>query len=434
MAVSKLSKTTIEAIQPGERDIYLWDSVLGRFGVRVTPADARIYLIQYRAKMPSGGSKTRRVVIGYHGRPWTVDQARAEARQLLAKVDLTQDPFADREAARATQAEAILQAAGRERDTVRAVVDRYIELRESQSRSVVETARLLRRGPSAEWGDRHIGEIRRSDVADLIDKLSLRSPAIARSTFAVVRPFFGWCLERDLIERSPCDGFRAPPRPKARERVLADDELRLAWLGADRLSGTFGQIVKLLLLTGQRRGEVAGMLWSELDLEAGIWRLPGERTKNGRAHEVDLSRQALAVIKSVPRTGPHLFPGRGLDAAATGFSATKRQLNRRVREAGALLPVDADQPPLPSAATWRLHDLRRTAATGMAGMGVAPHVIERILNHVSGAQGGLVGVYQRHEYRPDRRAALFAWADRVEEIVSGQPVPSNVTHLAERRA
>lgn len=147
-------------------------------------------------------------------------------------------------------------------------------------------------------------------------------------------------MERDLIITSPCEGFRAPPRPKARERVLTDDELRLAWHGSDRLSGLFGPLVKLLILTGQRRAEVAGMTWAELDLDAAVWRMTGDRTKNGRAHEVDLSDQALAVIEDIPRTGTFLFPARG-EGAARGFSATKRQLNRRVREVNEDAAEDA---------------------------------------------------------------------------------------------
>ncbi|PQZ79474.1 MULTISPECIES: site-specific integrase [unclassified Brevundimonas] len=441
MATLKLTKTSVEAVSPGVKDIYCWDAQLSRFGLRVTPSGSRIYLIQYRSRAVAGEPpKTRRITIGHHGKPWTVDQARSEAKRLLAQVDLAGDPFAAREADRFARRAAIdaaeveaLRLADRQRDTFRAVAERFIDLRAKRNRSWQETERLLRHGPVAQWGERHIGDIRRADVADLIDSITKRSPAIARATFAAVRPLFSWCLERDLITTSPCEGLRAPPRPKSRERVLTDEEIKLAWQGSDRLSGLFGPLVKLLILTGQRRAEVAGMTWAELDLDAGIWRLPGDRTKNGRDHEVDLSDQALAVIADIPKTGPHLFPARG-EGAARGFSATKRQLNRRVREAGeAELDTGEEAEELPDASTWRLHDLRRTAATGMAALGVAPHVVERVLNHVSGSQGGLVGVYQRHEYRTERKAALAAWGSKVEAIVSGREEPNNVTPLPVRR-
>lgn len=441
MATLKLTKTAVEALSPGAKDIYCWDTQLSRFGLRMTPSGSRIYLVQYRSRAVAGEPpKTRRITIGHHGKPWTVDQARSEAKRLLAQVDLAGDPFADREADRlarraaidAAEAEA-LRLADRQRDTFKAVAERFIDLRAKRNRSWQETERLLRHGPVAQWGERHIGDIRRADVADLIDGIARRSPAIARATFAAVRPLFSWCLERDLITTSPCEGLRAPPRPKSRERVLTDEEIKLAWQGSDRLSGLFGPLVKLLILTGQRRAEVAGMTWAELDLDAGVWRLTGDRTKNSRAHEVDLSDQALAVIADIPKTGPHLFPARG-EGAARGFSATKRQLNRRVREAGeAELDAEEKAEELPDASTWRLHDLRRTAATGMAALGVAPHVVERVLNHVSGSQGGLVGVYQRHEYRAERKAALAAWGSKVEAIVKGCEEPSNVTPLPIRR-
>ncbi len=441
MATLKLTKTSVEAVSPGAKDIYCWDAQLSRFGLRVTPAGSRIYLIQYRSRAVAGEPpKTRRITIGHHGKPWTVDQARSEAKRLLAQVDLAGDPFADREADRLARRAAIdaaeieaLRLADRQRDTFKAVAERFIDLRAKRNRSWQETERLLRHGPVAQWGERHIGDIRRADVADLIDGIARRSPAIARATFAAVRPLFSWCLERDLITTSPCEGLRAPPRPKSRERVLTDDEIKLAWQGSDRLSGLFGPLVKLLILTGQRRAEVAGMTWAELDLDAAIWRLPGDRTKNGRDHEVDLSDQALVVIADIPKTGPHVFPARG-EGAARGFSATKRQLNRRVREAGeAELDTGEEPEELPDASTWRLHDLRRTAATGMAALGVAPHVVERVLNHVSGSQGGLVGVYQRHEYRTERKAALAAWGSKVETIVSGREEPTNVTPMPVRR-
>lgn len=441
MPTCRLTKTVVEAISPRPTDQYYWDA-LPRFGLRVTPAGSRIYLIQYRARSaPGQPPKTRRVTIGHHGQPWTVEQARNEAKRLLAQVDLDGDPFAqraaDRDARAAEQRQIAAQAMAdteRAANSFKAVAERYLEIKVSANRSAVETKRLLRHGPIAEWGARHIGDVQRSDVGDLIDKIALRSPAIARSTFAVVRPFFAWCVERDLIERSPCEGLRAPPRPKPRERVLSDDELRRAWHGSDRLSGSFGPIVKLLILTGQRRAEVAGMTWAELDLAGAVWRLPGERTKNGRAHEVDLSPQALEVLEKVPRIGPLLFPARSHrvsrdgEGAVRGFSATKRQLNQRVVEADADSELDPSAD-LPMPSTWRLHDLRRTAATGMAGLGIAPHVIERILNHISGAQGGLVGVYQRHEYRPERKAAMLAWGSQVEAIVSGRPSFDNVHQL-----
>ncbi|MBU2135563.1 MAG: tyrosine-type recombinase/integrase, partial [Alphaproteobacteria bacterium] len=341
----------------------------------------------------------------------------------------------------------------RQRDSFAAVAERYIELKAKTNRSWAETERLLRFGepkpadtakrrsgrphrsdtigPMTAWADRHVAEIRRADVADLMDAIGKRSPAVARATYAALRGLFAWCMERDLVDASPCDGFKAPPRPKARERVLADQELRQIWRASDDLGELFGPIVKLLMLTGQRRAEVAGMAWSELDLDAQIWRIPGERTKNGKAHELDLCDQAVEILKGMARTGPLVFPARG-EGAARGFSATKRRLDELVHGLRAKEAAEAGVE-LEASAPWRLHDLRRTAATGMAGLGFPPHVVERVLNHVSNTQSGLVGVYQRHEYRQERKAASAAWGAHVGAVLSGEP-PSLASNVVPIRA
>jgi len=465
MTSQKLTDGYVEGIEPPDRDsVYVWDTALPRFGVRVTRAGARIYLVQYR---PKGGSKvTRRISIAQHdGETWNVTKARAAARKILAPVDLGHDPFADRSAARQAEAEekrrAVEAAAAaeraqelRQRDSFRAVANRYIALAAKPGRSWAETERLLKfgevkelankrpsghrtapdaAGPMQAWADRHIGDIRRSDVADLMDTIKKRSPAVARATYAALRGLFGWCVERDLIAVSPCVAVTAPPRPEARDRVLADEELRLIWKASDGLGSTFSAIVKLLMLTGQRRAEVAGMTWAELDLKAATWRIPRERAKNGRAHEVDLCPSSIRILEKLPRGGSYVFPVTrkgAAEGAARGFSATKRRLDALIETVRVQEATEAGhEPPAAPSADWRLHDLRRTAATGMAAMGFPPHVVERVLNHVSGVQSGLVGVYQRHEYRAERKAASAAWGAHVKAITSGEAMASNVRRL-----
>lgn len=442
MATFKLTDVQVEALQASESDTYAWDTALPRFGVRVTPAGARIYLIQYRPKGAAGEKpKTRRISIGRHdGDLWNVTKARAAARKLLAPVDLGRDPFADAAAARnaSHQADVAAQeqrafeardAERREKETFEVQAELYIERRLARRRSAGEAARLLRHGPIKAWGKRHISDIRRSDVADLIEAIGQRSEAVARATYAELRPLFDWCLVRDLIEISPCTSLTAPPRPKARDRVLSELELRLIWRATAAMGFPFGSVFQLLMLTGQRRAEVAGMKWDELDLSAARWRIPAERTKNGQAHEIDLSPEVVAILAEVEKTGPHLFPARG-DGAVRGFSATKRKLDSLIE---GLRRQDAakagEDPPKEALAAWRIHDLRRTAATGMAALGFPPHVVERVLNHVSGTQSGLVGVYQRHEYRAERKAAVTAWGAQVAALATGATLPSNVRKL-----
>ena len=440
MATFKLTDGYVEKLSSDGRDQVIWDEALPRFGVRVTPSGRRLYIVQYRAKpAPGVPSTTRKVTIGEHdGTLWNVTKARAQARKVLGAVDAGGDPVADRLAkaeadrkARADAAEAaaraVAEAEARERERFETLVDRYIVESLQTKKSGRETARLLRHGPVVKWAGRPIGTIRRAEVADLINTIRARSPATARLTYAALRGLFAWCRDRDIIDVSPCDHVKAPPRPPARDRVLADSELWTIWKGADALGYPFGPIIKLLILTGQREGEVAGMTWSEIDLDAATWVIPKERTKNAREHAVDLSPQALEIIKALPCSGELLFPARrapnrkherpAADArprSVVGFSAAKRLLDGDVdRKTKAKLPTAALAP-------WRFHDLRRTAATGMAEMGVPPHVVERVLNHASGVTGGLVGVYQRHEYRADRKAALAGWGARVADIVSAK--------------
>jgi integrase len=449
MAKRKLTDGFVEGLAADGRDQVIWDAELARFGLRLTPAGKRIYLVQYRAKpAPGVASTTRKVTIGEHdGRLWNVTKARAQARKVLGAVDAGGDPVAERiaqaaadEMARAEaaelQAQAAIQAEARERDRFEAVTERYVAARLIGKKSGREFARHLRRGPMVAWRGRHVVAIRRVDVRDLLDEIGKRSPASARLTYAALRGLFGWCIEREIIEISPCDHVKAPARPVARDRVLSEDELQAVWQGADCLGFPFGPIIKLLMLTGQREAEVAGMTWAEVDLEAATWNIPKERTKNRRAHAVDLSPEAVEIIESLPRLGDLLFPARNAPARkhvrdesetgprpVAGFSAAKRILDGDVKRKTKADLVTA------ALAPWRIHDLRRTAATGMAGMGFPPHVVERVLNHASGVTGGLVGVYQRHEYRTERRAALEAWGKRVAAIVSGAALPSNVRKL-----
>jgi integrase len=187
---------------------------------------------------------------------------------------------------------------------------------------------------------------------------------------------------------------------------LSDHELRLVWRATEAIGWPFGSMVRLLLLTGQRRNEVARMQWIELDLERGLWTLPRERVKNDRPHTVPLSPLVVSIIKSLPRiAGQYVFTTNG-ETASSGYSVAKRRLD-------AQLPAD-----MPA---WRWHDLRRTLASGLARLGVNLPVIEKILNHISGSFGGIVSVYQHHDFADEKRQALEAWSDHVAAIVADNP-------------
>jgi integrase len=244
------------------------------------------------------------------------------------------------------------------------------------------------------------------------------APIAANRVLAAVRKFFNWCVARDILAASPCAGVKPPTAERSRDRVLTDDELRLVWAAAEKLGGTFGPLVKLLALTGQRRDEVARIKFEEINFDARLWTLPPARTKNNQPHEVPLSKPALAVLQRLPRTveSPFVLTTNGGASPASGYSKNKRRLD-------ALLPAD-----MPS---WRLHDLRRTAASGMARLGINLPVIEKVLNHASGSFAGIVGVYQRHSFADEKRHALEAWGNFVEALVEGKPA-SKVLRLRGR--
>ena len=212
-------------------------------------------------------------------------------------------------------------------------------------------------------------------------------------------------MDRDIIASSPCAGVRPPTPEQSRDRVLADFELRNIWLAADRLGGPFGALVKLLMLTGQRRDEVARMAWSEVDLDARLWKLPKARAKYGQPHDIALSEPAVAILMSLPQIGDIFVLTTDGRTAASSYSQNRRRLD-------ALLPADMPH--------WVLHDLRRTAASGMARLGINLPVIEKVLNHSSGSFGGIVGVYQRHDFADEKRRALDRWGAHVADLVSSR--------------
>ena len=250
--------------------------------------------------------------------------------------------------------------------------------------------------------------------------------AAARLLFVDLRPFFKWALERELIEANPMLGMKPPAAAVKRDRVLEDHEIKAFWQAASDVSWPFASIYKLLLLTGARREEAAGMKWSELDLDTGVWMLPGERTKNSRDHRIPLSPQAVQLLDRLGIAA--IKAGFGYEdtdlvfsttghSSPSGFSKAKKALDVRMQ---AILGARFKD--------WRIHDLRRTCATGMENLGVDTRVVETALNHVSGTKAGIVGVYQRADHKDAVRAAFVAWDRKVAELVDCPP-PSNVVPL-----
>jgi len=300
-------------------------------------------------------------------------------------------------------------------NVVQTFIDRYAKANTRET-TWKETERLLKKDVVPAWTGRRVQELTRGDVIDLLDQIVDRgSPIAANRTLAAVRRMLAWCAERGIIASSPCHGVKPPSGEHSRDRVLSDDEIRTIWISAEKMGYPYGPLTQLLMLTGQRRDEVAEIRWSEIDLAARTWTLPKERVKNATAHQVPLSAMAIAVLSRLPRIhsrAAYVFTADG-EKPTTSFSRPKQRLDRLVVECAATVAAEP-------VAHWTFHDLRRTAATGMARLGVNLPVIEKVLNHTSGSFGGIVGVYQRHSFAEEKRAALEAWGQFVEGLVADQ--------------
>ncbi|WP_201861588.1 tyrosine-type recombinase/integrase [Microvirga soli] len=378
----RLSKQSVACLQiPAGKPYHIeWDEVLPGFGVRINPT-GKVWVVQYRA-----GGKSRRETIG---RVDTVplDAAREKAKKTLAKVQLGSDPHAEK-----------AQAKARAKITFEAVAERYLKHAQDRlkPRSFEEVERHLKKHWQPFQG-LPISEIRRALVANRLEEIAEQSGPIASNRArAALSALFAWAVAVGLAESNPVIGTMRVAAEVSREHVIADEELAAIWRACR--DDDYGRIVRLLILTAQRRDEVGDMRWSEVDLIRGLWTIPRERTKNGLTHEVPLSHVALEILQSIPRRAGREFvfgEGRG---GFSGWSKSKTRLDARIAKAGAVMRP------------WRLHDLRRTTATRLAEMGTLPHVVEAILNHVSGHKAGVAGIYNRATYTKEKREALEQWA------------------------
>tara|TARA_R110002020_G_scaffold36894_37_gene111046 strand:- start:5112 stop:6416 length:1305 start_codon:yes stop_codon:yes gene_type:complete len=284
---------------------------------------------------------------------------------------------------------------------------------------------IIRPGGLVEkWSNRRIQDITRRDILELLDGIVDQGNGTqANRTLSALRKMFNWCLERDIVTASPCAAVKPPAPEVSRDRVLNDDELRWLWRACEAYGFPFGPLVKLLLLTGQRRQEVGAMVSGEVDRDARLWTIPAARAKNGIAHDVPLSAQAIEVLDALPKIAGdagYLFTTNGR-AAVSGWSKAKERIDaemlRAAREEALERGDDPEGVDLPA---WTFHDLRRTTASGMARLGINLPVIEKVLNHVSGSFGGIVGVYQRHSFADEKRRALDAWGGFVSRHSSSE--------------
>tara|TARA_R110002110_G_scaffold414910_1_gene646363 strand:+ start:209 stop:1414 length:1206 start_codon:yes stop_codon:yes gene_type:complete len=401
MPTSKLSTLKIEkAIPPSSGRTELWDSQTRGLGLRITPSGTKTWVMMYRVD-----GKQRRLTLGrYPDLP--LADARTEATKHLTTIAKGADPV---ELLETQKRDRIEKRSNRLDHVSEEFIERYAK---PKNRSWQETQRILNREVIPHWGKRSVSDITRRDVISLIDDISDRAPFMANRTLSAVRRFFNWCVERDMLAINPAAGVKPPATEKSRDRVLSDDEIKNFWTGCDKLGWPFGPAFKLMLVTGQRRDEVAGMRWDDLNIENALWTLSRTQTKSDRLHEVPLSSLALEIIQSVPRTGEHVFTTNGR-TPISGFSKAKRELDETSE-----------------VTDWRIHDLRRTVASAMARIGIAPHVIEKVLNHAGGQISGVAAIYNRHGYSDEKQRALEAWANALVASLERKCEPNVVQFRA----
>jgi integrase len=311
--------------------------------------------------------------------------------------------------------------------------DHLSQLRTGKAvRAALETHVLSR------WGPRPISQIKRADVLELIAALRTDMPIGTNRVLAYLKTMFSWTIEQGMLDASPAASVKRPAREVKRDRVLDDAEIRAIWLACGEL-GVFGRAFRIMLTTAQRRSEVGSMTWAEIDRKHAVWRLSRERTKADRAHEVPLSRLALKIINEGHRVNDFVFSTNGASAKRKGapisqsgpirgWGKAKIRLDKLAREKAAQYASYAGEDALAPFGEWRLHDLRRTAATHMAKLGVDRVVIAKILNHT---ETEITAVYDRYDYDKEKRRALDLWANRLQTIVAGIP-HGNVVQIGAR--
>jgi integrase len=379
----RLTKSAIDGLPVLSKDTLYWDAGLPGFGVKVTPKARKVFLVMYR--VAGAGSRLRKYTIGPYGRV-TLPMARAQAQKIFAARVDGRDPAEEKKQSRRRLVV----------DRIDDLVETFIQELVSQTKTARRITNLLRRDVIAHWGTKSIHEIKKRDVIDLVTEISQRNAHAAYRLLKTLKTFFRWCVGRAVIDFSPAEGVQSNWRDVSRDRVLTDQELAAVILGARQMPWPYRGIVEFLALTGQRREEVAQLKWHEIDGPARTWCMPAERSKNNKAHIIHLSEPAWAVICGHLGEPNACVFGTSRGKHFQAFAKGKRALDRLVRVNG-----------------WRLHDLRRTVVSGMARLGIPPHVADKILNHQSGTISGVAAVYQRHEFLAERKEALNRWGAHV---------------------
>jgi integrase len=401
LAKKALTDAAVKRLKPpasGQIDVF--DEGFPGLALRISYGGRKSWAYFYRA-----GGKLRRMSLGTYP-ALGLAAAREAWRTARTAAQSGRDPAADRK-----------------RETGKtdfpSVLAEWLKRDQSGNRSRDAVKRLIDKDATAAWAGRSIADISRRDVLDVTDAVVDRgSPITARRLHAHLHRLFRWSVGRGIIPSNPMTDLPKPGTETKRERVLSDAELKAVWAAAAEVGWPFGPVVQLLILTGARRSEIGDLQWSELSTAQAAISLTGARTKVGTAHSIPLSKPALAIIEGLPKVADSelVFTTNG-KTPISGWSKAKRGLDGEVSQI---------------CDSWTLHDIRRTVATSLQRLGVSLQTIEAVLGHVSGSRAGVVGVYQRHSFDEEKRAALEAWGAHVMALVEGKK-PGKVVALRNKR-
>lgn len=358
-----------------------WDASLPGFGIRMGAGGSATWIVMH-------GKDRRRLSVGKY--PIVgIAKAREEAKKLLAEASLRKNVAVS--------------------VTVEKLIAQFLRASEvrNKSRTTADYRRLLSRHLEPELGKRRIDDVRPRDVSRLVGRL-IETPSEANHALTAIKAVFSYALRHHFIEQNPALGIPLPGKRNSRDRILTEHEIAEIWKAATTLGFPFGHIVKLCLLTGQRRGEAALLKWSHIDFKSRLITFPAEMVKNNRQHTFPYGSATAAVLAEIPEQGDYLFPAsRPEGLVFNGWAKQKAALDRLA--------------PLPH---WTLHDLRRTFSSQMAALGTPIHVTEKLLNHVSGSLSGVAGVYNRYSYAAEMRAAMEAYEAHVLKLAVAAGKPS----------
>lgn len=415
MPVANLSVKFVQYVPiPEKGRVEYWDRQLRKLALRVSANGAKSWILMYRLN-----GKQYRHTIGPLT-AYSLLEARTAAHDILKQVGRGENPAFQKQLAKmeARKTEQTLP------ESVETAVRSFIELyAKPKNRGWKETERIFERHVLPLLGRRSLASIQRKDIIELLDgMIAKRIPYMANRVLASLRKFFNWCVDRDKIEATPIARLRAPGVERTRDRVLQDSDLQLVHRAFRKAGYPFGDAMMLMLLTGQRRDEVATMRWDHINLDKALWSLPRNFTKSDRAHEVPLSASAVSILRAAPKHCDYVFSTRK-GRPICGFSKAKAQCDALCGSLIAEKQLDIELQ------SWRLHDLRRTFRTNMPRLGISRDVAELILNHADRSKRDVAAVYDRYAYVDEKRHAMEVWAKFLDDLCS----PMGQVRSAEKR-